>query len=361
MLFYYIFTLFLVALATQVAAHGYVSKVSIDGQAYAGNVPNQTPKDSPIRLIDDIDPVKGASNPNLSCGQNAQNAALVVSANPGSQVAFSWASGNGGNWPHNTGPLITYMAVCKGTTCDKYDATNANWFKIDEAGLKPDGSGWWQEDIMNGQSYTLTLPDDIAPGDYLIRHEIIALQIALSVGGAEFYPSCTQVRVGGNGSGTPSPTVHFPGAYSDTDPGIYTPDVYNPGFTYVFPGPAIASFGTGTGNGSSGSSPSSASSAPPASSAPTSTSISIPPSSSSSTLSFSTSDGSDPTSTFVPSPTVTSTASTSVSTSTSTSDAASSTSGSSSCWDHDGDHSHNWARDWLRTRRMIKTRRSRLH
>ena len=78
---------------------------------------------------------------------------------------------------------------------------------------------------MNGQSYTLTLPDDIAPGDYLIRHEIIALQIALSVGGAEFYPSCTQVRVGGNGNGTPSPTVHFPGAYSDTDPGIYTPDV----------------------------------------------------------------------------------------------------------------------------------------
>ncbi len=78
---------------------------------------------------------------------------------------------------------------------------------------------------MNGQSYTLSLPDDIAPGDYLIRHEIISLQIALSVGGAEFYPSCTQVRVGGNEDGTPSPTVHFPGAYSDTDPGIYTPNV----------------------------------------------------------------------------------------------------------------------------------------
>ena len=54
-------------------------------------------EDSPIRLIDDIDPVKGASNPNLSCGQNAQNAALVVPANPGSQVAFSWSGGGGGN------------------------------------------------------------------------------------------------------------------------------------------------------------------------------------------------------------------------------------------------------------------------
>ena len=47
---------------------------------------------------------------------------------------------------------MTYMALCEGTTCDKYDATNANWFKIDEAGLKPDGSGWWQQDI-SGSSH----------------------------------------------------------------------------------------------------------------------------------------------------------------------------------------------------------------
>ena len=31
--------------------------------------------------------------------------------------------------------------------------------------------------------------------------------------------------IGGNGNGTPNPTVSFPGAYSDTDPGIYDPDV----------------------------------------------------------------------------------------------------------------------------------------
>ncbi|KAM5540101.1 hypothetical protein V8D89_006241, partial [Ganoderma adspersum] len=116
--------------------------VSIDGQSYSSNVPNQTPKDSHICLIDDVDPIKGAPNPNLLCGQNAQNAALVVPANPGSQVVFSWASGNGGNWLHNNGPLMTYMAVCEHTTCDKYDATNANWLKIDHGGLNFDGSGW---------------------------------------------------------------------------------------------------------------------------------------------------------------------------------------------------------------------------
>ena len=42
---------------------------------------------------------------------------------------------------------MTYMAVCDGTTCDKFNASNAQWFKIDEAGQKSDGSGWVQADI----------------------------------------------------------------------------------------------------------------------------------------------------------------------------------------------------------------------
>lgn len=94
----------------------------------------------------------------------------------------------------------------------------------------------------NRDVYQVTLPQNLSPGGYLIRHEvsfsqyvtcsdselffqIIALQLAVSVGGAEFYPMCTQVMIGGSSSGTPSPTVSFPGAYSDTDPGIYDPNV----------------------------------------------------------------------------------------------------------------------------------------
>ena len=45
------------------------------------------------------------------------------------------------------------------------------------------------------------------------------------MGGAEFYPVCIQVDIGGNGNGVPTPTVTFPGAYKDDDPGIYDPDV----------------------------------------------------------------------------------------------------------------------------------------
>ncbi|KAA1476334.1 hypothetical protein DENSPDRAFT_853605 [Dentipellis sp. KUC8613] len=232
--------LFILALAPFASAHGYLKTVTIDGKAYAGNVPNGATNPSPIRQIDDIGPVKGADNPFMNCGQAAQLASQVAPANPGSVVQFLWKDGDDTNWPHNIGPLMTYMAPCTGTTCDKFNGTSAKWFKIDEIGKKPDGSTWYQQDVMNGQSISVTLPTNLSPGDYLVRHEIIALHLADSLGGAEFYPSCTQLRVGGAGAGQPDATVAFPGAYSDNDPGIFDKNVFDPGDIYVFPGPPVS-------------------------------------------------------------------------------------------------------------------------
>ena len=50
---------------------------------------------SPIRLIADIGPVKGASNPDLMCGLSAKNAQMVVPANPGSVFSVQWSGGDG--------------------------------------------------------------------------------------------------------------------------------------------------------------------------------------------------------------------------------------------------------------------------
>ena len=104
----------------------------------------------------------------------------------------------------------------------------------------------------------MTLPNEIAPGDYLVRHEIIALHLAVTQGGAEFYPSCTQIRVGGSQTGTPNQTVSFPGAYNDNDPGIYDTSIYAPGASYTFPGGPVSNLaspadmtGQLSGNGSS--------------------------------------------------------------------------------------------------------------
>ncbi|KAI0350297.1 hypothetical protein OH77DRAFT_1087377 [Trametes cingulata] len=232
------FVLSLLAVVPFVSAHGYVSQVTVDGKTYKGNTPNSNSVKSPIRMINDVSPVKGASNKYLSCGQNAQKAATVATAKPGSKVSFQWVNGNGGNWPHNVGPMLTYMASCGSGGCANFDSSNAKWFKIEEAGKQKDGT-WAQAKLMQGQAADVQLPSNIAPGEYLIRHEIIALHTAMSQGGAEFYPSCAQLKVTGSGTGTPSKTVSFPGAYKDTDPGILV-DVYDLKSAYVFPGPAIS-------------------------------------------------------------------------------------------------------------------------
>ena len=97
---------------------------------------------------------------------------------------------------------------------------------------------------MLGGSATVTLPATLAAGNYVVRFEVISLHFARVQGGAEFYPACTQVTVGGSQKGRPTDDelVHLPGAYSDTDPGIFVPEVYDFNQDYIFPGPPIAAF-----------------------------------------------------------------------------------------------------------------------
>lgn len=49
--------------------------------------------------------------------------------------------------------------------------------------------------IVQSDTYTTHLPTALPSGDYLIRHEILALHLGNEPGGAEFYPSCTQVCI----------------------------------------------------------------------------------------------------------------------------------------------------------------------
>ncbi|OAX33651.1 hypothetical protein K503DRAFT_700091 [Rhizopogon vinicolor AM-OR11-026] len=229
-----------------VSAHGFVQQVTIDGTVYNGNNLNiETPAPSIIRLVSTNSPVKGATNPAMNCGQDAQFASLVGNANPGSQVQVLWVGGTDGssNWPHDTGPLMHYMAMCEGS-CSTYNSTNAEWFKISELGLESNGNTWYQATLNSRAPASVTIPSTLAPGEYLLRSEIISLQLAMTEGGAEFYPACIQLNVGGDQTQGPTSSEEctFPGCYSDTDPGILTPNIYNPPIEYTFPGPPVVSF-----------------------------------------------------------------------------------------------------------------------
>lgn len=86
------------------------------------------------------------------------------------------------------------------------------------------------------------VPKDLAPGDYLLRAEAIALHAAGSEGGAQFYMTCYQITVSGDGTAT-AETVSIPGVYKAADPGIEI-NIYQAMTEYVAPGPAVYAGGS---------------------------------------------------------------------------------------------------------------------
>ncbi|KAJ7884599.1 glycoside hydrolase family 61 protein, partial [Mycena olivaceomarginata] len=79
----------------------------------------------------------------------------------------------------------------------------------------------------------VTLPANIAPGAYLIRHEIIACT-SPAPGHRGWWPGvlsvqCTKTAVGGSGTGVlkDSALVSLSGVYSDDDPAILVPNIFD--------------------------------------------------------------------------------------------------------------------------------------
>jgi hypothetical protein len=77
-----------------VSAHGFVHKVWIGTETFLGNTPNAEPTASIVRQIDNVDPVKGANNPSVNCGNDAQLASDIADANPGDSMSFLWTGGD---------------------------------------------------------------------------------------------------------------------------------------------------------------------------------------------------------------------------------------------------------------------------
>jgi len=141
------------------------------------------------------------------------------------------------------GPLAVYMSeVTSGFTVETYDGSGP-WFKISELGAILNSTAITFP-ASNLASYSFEIPSTVPPGNYLLRIEHLALHVAQSTGGAQWYISCAQIEVTGSGGGNPSPTALLPGAYVATDPGILI-DIYYPIPTsYTPPGPAVWGGGT---------------------------------------------------------------------------------------------------------------------
>jgi hypothetical protein len=80
---------------------------------------------------------------------------------------------------------------------EKTSVNDVEFFKIDEDGYHAKDNSWGTDALIaNNNTRTVTIPSDIKPGMYVVRHEIIGLHFAWTenaaknTSGAQPYPSC---------------------------------------------------------------------------------------------------------------------------------------------------------------------------
>ncbi|KAF2636742.1 hypothetical protein P280DRAFT_501017 [Massarina eburnea CBS 473.64] len=240
---YATFTTAALLLATA-SAHGGVGTYYIGSTAYQGWQPyNSASGQSTIqRQYSTFDPilVAGISTVNIRCN----NAGILGTGPIGTVAAGGTIKAHWTQWTHRPTSVMVYMAKCPSSGCNSWDGSGKVWFKIDEKGLVSgtQNAGKWAGDtILDTLEWTSTVPAGLTAGDYLVRHELLAVHQANN---PQFYPECAQFTITGSGASSPAADylVSFPGAYSASDPGIdfnIDSDAAKTATTYIVPGPSI--------------------------------------------------------------------------------------------------------------------------
>ncbi|KAK3685151.1 endoglucanase IV [Podospora appendiculata] len=230
--------------AALVAAHGHVNHIIANGVQYQGYDVTSFPyMASPPKVVgwtatntDNgfVGPESFGSG-DIICHKGATPGGGHATVAAGSSISIQWDT-----WPESHhGPVIDYLAACNGN-CETVDKTALSFFKIDGAGLVSGGApGVWASDtlIANNNSWLVQIPATLKPGNYVLRHEIIALHSAGQANGAQAYPQCFNLAVTGSGTAVPSGT---PGTalYKAADGGILF-NLYTSPLAYTMPGPTL--------------------------------------------------------------------------------------------------------------------------
>ncbi|EFQ36570.1 glycosyl hydrolase family 61 [Colletotrichum graminicola M1.001] len=231
------------SMANMVAGHAIFQQLWVNGKDEA---------DSCVRMPASNSPIQDPTSDDMRCNANAAKAASTCAVKAGDVVTVEMHQHNDRDCTKEAiggahhGPVMVYMSsVADAAAADGSEP----FFKIFESGYFANNNTWGNDLINEGcGKQNVVIPADIAPGDYLLRAETVALHAAGSVDGAQYYMSCYQLKVEGSGSAKPT-GVTFPGAYKATDPGLLI-NIYNKITNYVVPGPAVYKSGSGSGSGS---------------------------------------------------------------------------------------------------------------
>ncbi|KAF9498853.1 hypothetical protein BDN71DRAFT_1587202 [Pleurotus eryngii] len=195
-----------------------------------------------LRIPPNNNPVTDVTSKDLTCNVNGLSGAGVstVSIPAGANITFEWhqhaqRTGEDAISGGHKAPVLVYIAKSPSTAAS-FDGQGVVWTKLYQSGLLNPSTQQWASDVVNANNgkHSIVIPSSLPAGEYLLRAEMIALHVAQSYPGAQFYIGCAQVKIASGGSASP-PKIALPGAYSPSDPGISV-NIYNNLQSYTFPG-----------------------------------------------------------------------------------------------------------------------------
>jgi cellulase len=247
-----------ITIATHVAAHGRLTNITTSsGEVYGGWNPEYAyaPEPPPplaawsaSNLGNVFVPPPRFSDPDIICHRDATPGALHINTTAGDTLTLQW-----NEWPtSHVGPVMSYLAACNGS-CSYVDKTKLEWVKIDQLGWL-NSSGWddlmlggtWATNVLiaNDFRWQVQVPEGLTKGEYVLRHEIIALHVAEGLGGAQAYPQCVNLKVREGGEKKIEGGVLATELYGMRDEGIFV-DVHQNIEGYEIPGPEVWNWAVG--------------------------------------------------------------------------------------------------------------------
>ncbi|KAI0394531.1 lytic polysaccharide monooxygenase [Xylariaceae sp. FL0594] len=219
-----------------VAAHGAVTSYIIGGTTYPGYQGFSPQPNAQIiqRQWPNYNPIMTVTDAAMTCN-GGTSAPLSAKVAAGSNVTAVWSQ-----WTHSQGPVMVWLYPCEGSF-SSCDGKQKKWFKIDQMGLygpKLNSNDWGTDIVLRTLKWSSKIPASLKPGNYLIRHELLALHQANT---PQFYPECAQIEVTGSGSSMPGSQylASIPAYASQSDPGIMVDIYQGTATTYKCPGPDV--------------------------------------------------------------------------------------------------------------------------
>ncbi|WVQ72147.1 hypothetical protein IAR50_001692 [Cryptococcus sp. DSM 104548] len=192
--------------------------LAIGDTTYAGYNPSYAPElgSTPKRRAGYADYTSDI----ITTGGTETSSDFVANATTGDTVTVTWNT-----WPtSHKGSVTRWMAHCPDDLCAGTADADMTWFKISQSSYDEATDSWPTDYIAANLNWTFTLPTNLAGGQYLLRHELLAMHIT---GAPQIYPVAIKMQLTSSGSVTPSPTGTFPNMYTSSDDMAMSQNIYS--------------------------------------------------------------------------------------------------------------------------------------